>query len=68
MLKCECDRCHSAMDVPLSTMPFMMPNPNEKKLEFIIFRNTENNQMEQLHLCPSCEKAFESFLDEVVNN
>jgi len=52
------------MKVPLSATPFIMPDPNEAKPEFMIFRHIENNQMEQLHLCPSCEKAFESFLDE----
>ena len=65
MLKCECDRCHSAMKVPLSATPFIMPDPNEAKSEFMIFKHTENNQMEQLHLCPTCESHFKSFLNEM---
>lgn len=65
MLKCECDRCHSAMEVPLSATPFIMPDPNEAKPEFMIFRHTENNRIEQLHLCPKCEEHFELFLTEL---
>jgi len=64
MLRCECDRCHSAMEVPLSATPFIMPDPNDLKPEFMIFRNTEN-KMEQLHLCPTCERHFKSFLSEM---
>lgn len=64
MLKCECDRCHKEMKVPLSATPFIMPNPNDAKSDFMIFKHTENNQMEQLHLCSECEKAFKSFLEE----
>lgn len=64
MLRCICDRCHEEMKVPLSATPFIMPDPKGPKSDFMIFQHTENNQMEQLHLCPSCEKAFKSFLDE----
>ena len=60
MLKCECDRCHTSMKVPLSATPFLMPDPNEEKPEFMIFRN-----MQQLHLCPTCERHFKSFLSEM---
>jgi hypothetical protein len=48
------------MKVPLSATPFLMPDPNEEKPEFMIFRN-----MNQLHLCPACEKAFKLFLKEI---
>lgn len=65
MLKCECDRCHMEMKVPLSATPFLMPDPNETKPDFMIFRHAENNQMEQLHLCPTCEQHFKSFLNEL---
>lgn len=64
MLRCECDRCHSAMEVPLSATPFIMPDPNDSKPEFMIFQHIENNQMEQLHLCPTCETLFKAFLAE----
>lgn len=64
MLKCICDRCHEEMEVPLSATPFIMPDPNGPKSEFMIFRHTDNNQMEQLHLCPTCERHFKSFLNE----
>lgn len=64
MLKCECDRCHTEMKVPLSATPFIMPDPNVPKPDFMIFQHTENNQMEQLHLCPTCEKDFKLFLIE----
>lgn len=62
MLKCECDRCHKEMEVPLSATPFIMPDPNGPKSDFMIFQHIENNQMEQLHLCPSCEKLSNRFL------
>ena len=65
MLKCECDRCHTEMKVPLSATPFIMPDLNEAKPDFMIFKHTENNQMEQLHLCPTCERHFKSFLAEL---
>ena len=65
MLKCICNRCRSEMEVPLSATPFIMPDPNDAKPEFMIFRHTENNQMEQLHLCPMCERHFKSFLTEL---
>lgn len=65
MLKCECDRCHTEMKVPLSATPFIMPDPSDTKPDFMIFRHTENNQMEQLHLCPFCERQFKSFLNEM---
>lgn len=65
MLKCECDRCHTEMKVPLSATPFIMPDPNVPKPDFMIFQHTENNQMEQLHLCPTCEKHFKLFLNEL---
>lgn len=65
MLKCECDRCHTEMKVPLSATPFLMPDPNVPKPDFMIFQHTENNQMEQLHLCPTCESHFKLFLDEL---
>ena len=68
MLKCECDRCHEEMEVPLSATPFIMPDPNVPKPDFMIFQHTENNQMEQLHLCPACEDAFKSFLEELVGD
>lgn len=64
MLKCECDRCHTEMKVPLSATPFIMPDPNVPKPDFMIFQHTENDQMEQLHLCPTCEEHFKSFLIE----
>jgi hypothetical protein len=53
------------MKVPLSATPFLMPDPNEEKPEFMIFKHVENNQMNQLHLCPACEKAFKLFLKEI---
>ena len=65
MLKCICDRCHDEMKVPLSATPFIMPNENNSKPEFMIFKHTDNNQMEQLHLCSKCEKAFKSFLKQL---
>ena len=65
MLRCICDRCHEEMKVPLSATPFIMPDPNEAKPEFMIFKHTDNNQMEQLHLCPTCERQFKSFLNEM---
>lgn len=65
MLKCECDRCHTEMKVPLSATPFIMPDPNVPKPDFMIFQHTENNQMEQLHLCPTCEEHFKLFLNEL---
>lgn len=65
MLKCECDRCHTEMKVPLSATPFIMPDPNEAKPDFMIFQHTGNNQMEQLHLCPTCEGHFKLFLNEL---
>jgi len=66
MLRCECDRCHEEMKVPLSATPFLMPDPNVSKPDFMIFQHTENNQMQQLHLCSACEKAFKSFLNQLV--
>lgn len=65
MLKCECDRCHTEMKVSLSATPFIMPNLNDTKPDFVIFRYNENDQMEQLHLCPTCERHFELFLNEL---
>ena len=64
MLKCECDRCHTEMKVPSVMMPFVM-NPQESKPEFMIFKHDENDQMQQLHLCPTCERHFKSFLHEL---
>lgn len=66
MLKCECDRCHAVMKVPLSATPFIMQDPNEIRPDFMIFKHTTNNQMEQLHLCPECENDFKLFLDVLV--
>lgn len=64
MLRCECDRCHSAMDVPQIMMPFIS-NPQASKPEFMIFRSEEGKQMNQLHLCPLCEEHFKLFLKEI---
>ena len=44
-------------------MPFIS-DPQASKPEFMIFQSEEGKQMNQLHLCPSCEDLFKLFLTE----